>query len=274
MSIVKAKERIARALRGRIAIANPETDVEREEELSTFYASLAITKAASNAYLSKRMAIAYAKAYYEAMDDALALADSLGISHKGLSMHVSDYLNYAPESIDYSLFTKPLSKGYVELTPHEFKRVLQEAIRERIARLIPLAPIDERIKRASQEIRKLIPKFSKVKVKMKDFPPCIEKILSRLSSHENLSHYERWALAVFLINIGYEVDDIVKLYSSLPDFSEKITRYQVEHIQKKGYKMPSCEKMRGYGLCVADCGIENPLRWKRGKAKVDKQKNS
>jgi len=101
-----------------------------------------------------------------------------------------------------------------------------------------------------------------------NLPPCIEKLIQDLQHGENLPHFARFALAAFLVNAGWSVDQIVDLFRNAPDFDEKVTRYQVEHIAgKRGggrrYVPPACERMRQEGLCVANCGISNPIEWLR-----------
>jgi DNA primase large subunit len=77
-----------------------------------------------------------------------------------------------------------------------------------------------------------------------------------------------------MLAIGKQTDEVVELFKNAPDFNEKITRYQVEHLAgTKGsrvkYSVPSCEKLRNENLCFAteDCaGIINPVqfgRWKK-----------
>jgi DNA primase large subunit len=58
------------------------------------------------------------------------------------------------------------------------------------------------------------------------------------------------------------VEKITALYSNLPDFDERITTYQLEHIKKRSYTMPGCSTLLTYGLCCADCRIGSPLNWK------------
>jgi len=99
-------------------------------------------------------------------------------------------------------------------------------------------------------------------------PPCIAKLVEDLQRGENLSHFARFTIATYLIHAGWSVDQIVDLFRNAPDFDEKTTRYQVEHIAgKRGsgkrYSPPSCERMRQEGLCVANCGISNPVEWLR-----------
>ncbi len=98
------------------------------------------------------------------------------------------------------------------------------------------------------------------------FPPCIRDLVERARRGENLSHHERFALATFLLNIGAEIDFVVDMFRNMPDFNEKITRYQVEHLaglrgSRKKYRVYSCEKMRTLGICKADCeNTRSPLQ--------------
>jgi DNA primase large subunit len=82
-----------------------------------------------------------------------------------------------------------------------------------------------------------------------------------MKKHENLAHHARWYLATYLLAIGMAEDDVVNVFSAAPDFSEKITRYQVSHIKKKGYSVPSCATVMTYGLCCAVCRIGSPINW-------------
>ena len=97
------------------------------------------------------------------------------------------------------------------------------------------------------------------------FPPCMAEILARARRGEHLSHHERFAIATFLLNIGADVDRVVDVFRSMPDFNERITRYQVEHLaglrgSGKRYRTYSCETMRSLGLCRADCGTRSPVQ--------------
>ena len=143
-----------------------------------------------------------------------------------------------------------------------------EKIGKKKAEKIPLLknPSDL-VKKAAEalkaELPKLEPTRTAVTFKEGDNPPCIEKLLDQLKKHENLNHQARWTLAVYLTNRGMTIEKIFSLYSNLPDFNEKTTRYQLEHIQKRGYTTPACSTMLTYGLCCANCRIGSPLNWKR-----------
>jgi len=99
-------------------------------------------------------------------------------------------------------------------------------------------------------------------------PPCMRAILDALKRGENLPHTARFAITTYLLKRGWDVEQIVDLFRNAPDFNEKITRYQVQHIAgraggRKEYAVPSCKTMREWGLCITNCGIKNPLEYGR-----------
>lgn len=237
---------IKRALRG-----------ELEEKAEVI--ALAQQIANSLPALGRRLAIALSKTITE--EEAESLAKALGLrflkDEEGYRLHVVDYLKAKPPEKAYKLFYNPPERGWVLLERKRFRRVVEGAF---FKALIGKKPIDA----GREQLLPLLPKERKVTVKVKEHPPCIEKILAELKAGINLSHYARWVLAVYLYNIGMDKEEIIELYKSLPDFKEKVTRYHVEYIFKKGYSMPSCEKIKGYGLCVKDCGVKNPMELVRG----------
>jgi DNA primase large subunit len=80
-------------------------------------------------------------------------------------------------------------------------------------------------------------------------------------------------LATYLLAAGRSTEEIVDVFRNAPDFSEKVTRYQIEHLAGlKGshtkYTVPSCQKLKNESLCFAtsDCdGISNPIQFGRPK---------
>jgi len=122
------------------------------------------------------------------------------------------------------------------------------------AELEELARID-----AEQNVEKLVELSSSI------FPPCIDVILKKLViERANLTHHQRFALAAFLLNLGFSTDFVLKVFGYSPDFNEKIARYQVEHIaglrgSRRKYLPYNCDTMKTLGMCVKDCGVKNPL---------------
>ncbi len=161
-------------------------------------------------------------------------------------IHIAEYLKMAT-----NLISKKIIDGYVYLDNiDDFRaRILIDKLR---------TEIDKNREYYREIFKDWLPKVSI----RSGYPPCIENIIRRISSKENIGHYERLVLGMYMINIGKSIEEIIELYRPLPNFNEKKTRYHLEHIKDKNYKMYSCEKIRQLGLCVADCKISNPLRWK------------
>ncbi|MCS7122794.1 MAG: hypothetical protein NZ908_02460 [Candidatus Micrarchaeota archaeon] len=153
------------------------------------------------------------------------------------------------------LLSRKIRNGYVELDDQEIAEIQID---------ISLRKIRDYVRGRRDEIAKIfkdwLPKPS-VRVS-RSFPPCIQNILNRISNGENIGHYERLILGIYMIRIGKSIDEIVDYYRTLPNFNERKTRYYLEHIHKNNYMMYSCEKIRQLGLCVADCNITNPLQWR------------
>jgi DNA primase large subunit len=194
-----------------------------------------------------------------------------------------DYLRYTKRfwgDSKWKLVNRLLSKGYVYVKKEELARIGKEVFYDKIMKLfeeIELVPGGELISDLASKVKNSIPsKYYRTEETLEGprargivteaFPPCIKKIYDAMLKGENLSHHERFAIATFLIALGASTEYIVDLFRNLPDFNEKITRYQIEHLAgKKGsgkrYSPYNCENMRSRGLCVADCGVKHPLSY-------------
>ncbi len=236
--------------------------------LNTFY----IISFIKNNYIRNKIVIAYSKSLYnkyiKSMNkiELLNLCKQLNLKWDGEKMPIEIFLSNAPDSPHYYLYYLDVKDGFVYIESHMLKRLIQESITKYLTNYklnINEKDIDS-LNNIKNELMKIITKIesNKVKIKASDYPPCIKKILSDLYQHKNLSHYARWVLAVYLFNIGMSMEKIKQLYSNLPDYNEKITTYQLTHIFNRKYTMPSCNKMVMYGLCVSNCNISNPIRWR------------
>jgi DNA primase large subunit len=179
----------------------------------------------------------------------------------------------------------PVLRGRIYLEKHHMLRLLKEAITRYVENRIveigkPLAEaLNGLLAEHVEEIRKVLSEREKPRVVRggrveipkgviveEAFPPCIRDLVERARRGENLSHHERFALATFLLNIGAEIEYVVDMFRNMPDFNEKITRYQVEHLaglrgSRKRYRVYSCEKMKTLGICRADCeNTRSPLQ--------------
>lgn len=106
---------------------------------------------------------------------------------------------------------------------------------------------------------------------IENYPPCIRRMIEDIPN--NINHFARFTLVTFLHKVGVSKDEIINLFKNMPGFNLEMVKYQVEQIldpHKSGveYGVPSCEKIRSYGMCFPDesCkGIEHPLNYRKLK---------
>ncbi len=205
---------------------------------------------------------------------------------KPLMIKLEDYLKHTKRLVSdpkYMLVNQIIHNGYVYLDKETYTRIIQEAINNHILETYEKLEINpEEYKFLIQDINKILEKtgWYKKQIELREFeektsgvidpesfPPCIKKLINRLTNGENLGHHERFTIAAFLARIGMDVDSILELFKHAPDFNEKIARYQIEHIaglrgSRKKYLPYNCDTMKSYGLCPIDgycSGGKNPL---------------
>jgi len=116
-------------------------------------------------------------------------------------------------------------------------------------------------------------KFNVPTVVSTEYPPCVKHAIEVLENGENLSHSGRFLLGTYLLGVGQTVEQIAPLFKNAPDYNEKITMYQLNHLKGSSgsgteYKCPSCERVKSKDLCyvTSDCdGIINPIQFKKKK---------
>ena len=79
-------------------------------------------------------------------------------------------------------------------------------------------------------------KSKKHLIKMPEVRPQVKALIERARQGENLTHRQRLAILLELINNGYSDEEILDIFKNLPDFNEKITRYMINHARKRCYK--------------------------------------
>jgi DNA primase large subunit len=103
----------------------------------------------------------------------------------------------------------------------------------------------------------------------------MKRILAAIKAGENVPHIGRFAIVSFLNSLKLSTNDILKIFSSAPDYEEDKTRYQVEHItgniSSTSYKPPGCEKMKTYGICLIE-EIDDLCKKKRHPLSYYKEK--
>ncbi|NPA84835.1 MAG: hypothetical protein GXO07_02380 [Crenarchaeota archaeon] len=197
-------------------------------------------------------------------------------------MFLTEYVRLAKRFLSdpsWKVVNKALLEGFVYLTPPEVARLAEEAVVQKVLNDIKeLGKVEEealpeRLKPLVEEVKSKISKrLSKSSLgrptglKKEALPPCIRAIYAKALQGENLSHQERFALATFLLNVGLDVDRVLEIFQNMPDYNERIARYQVEHLagmrgSHKKYSPPSCKTMVSWGLCPGreECKKQHPL---------------
>ena len=293
--IDRAAERIEAALNGDI-------DTEKgtdEFEVITFLVALLIVKAVGLETVSKKFALAEArraerfltcdikkkpislstlfvsKVFNELFGINIGFDQANGLFTVGVSAYLTRASHFHEEQ--WKLVNRPVKSGLVFLDAIEAVRLirteLSNMIYSRISSMnLPTMP-DTIIAKADMFRRKVLLKFKTTSFTVKSYPPCIEHALEVMGKGENLPHSARLMLATYMLTIGKSIEDIIPFFRNAPDFSEKVTRYQLEHLSGlKGshtkYSTPSCQKLKNENLCFAtsECaGISNPIQFGRQK---------
>ena len=295
--ITKAYERIQVAADGKIYKSDLVGDqVSREaalpREVFSFLLAIVLLKLSGMHTLIKRFALAEARRAEKYLEKDLAnISDE---SKKQLAIRVIDDLfsvqiekiddyfvipvsDYLKHSINFherewKLINRHVENGQVFLTPHETVRLIRKELGTYINSKIINAKTPTMIPGFEDHVNKLVmlsKKFSTFTVTTGEYPPCIKHAINVLEKGENLPHSGRFMLATFLLSKGQSVQQIAPLFKNAPDYNERVTLYQLNHLAGTSgsgtqYSCPSCEKLKTQSLCFAtsECdGIITPLQF-------------
>lgn len=272
-----AATRIKKALKGEIAKSSAIHESGKIEEIASFAAARMMLAFLKNRFITNKFAVAESKKVRSYLDsnpsDVERIGNELVVNAQeegdSLLMDIPVYLRFSPRSIDYKLINREIKNGKVILVKKQRVRLIEEAVRKRLEKTPILKDPPKNIIGAAKRMLAELPKsdLPQIKVKPGDYPPCIMKLLESVKKHENLNHQARFYLCSYLLTTGLEDEKIVELYSNLPDFSERTTKYQVEHAKKKGYSVPSCATITTWGFCVANCRCGSPIYWHQKRDK-------
>lgn len=210
-------------------------------------------------------------------DELVALANDLELKFEideGLfKIGVLEFLSVPIRNDALKLANQDVASGSVFLNKHRFASFLAEKAAHCVLTGLPVdvAELPKQFKNlafeALNESSAMLRHSISGKANLSYLPPCIETIYADLLAGKNVPHIARFVLATFLNAINVPEEKIVEAFSRAPNYNEKITRYQVSRIVRgsagKHYKPASCNKMRSYGLCVADCKVKHPLQYYR-----------
>jgi len=192
--------------------------------------------------------------------------DQLDEANK-IKIHFKDYLRYAPTRYkEWKMVNRDINKGYVILYKKDLARLMLELLRKRINDELDSYQCNNVIKQAFlADINRFQAIVNKEKKKYESLP------IGKLNIEKLPPCLKRFALVAFLNALKLNTNEILRLFSTAPDYEEDKTRYQVEHItgdsSSTKYKSPACDKMRTYGICPVDkmddiCRkIRHPLKY-------------
>lgn len=279
-SVDLGRQRVQDALNGRIEL-NLEDGLSQELSILSYAIARILVNLTKNKTIVSRYASVEAENSYQFLRNEKGeilneIMRDLNLSLKN-GMYFSEYLglckNLVRSDAKWRLVNRVMNKGYVEIDETEIPLLLREAIRLRIMEPIDIRGIPNEFKKISKKISSGFSAFIRkpmgVKIEQIDdkaLPPCIKGMLASLESG-NASHNEMFILGTFFLGLGLNVNDVMKIFSRHPNFSEEKTRYQLEFMAgEKGttkYSCPSCAKIKSYGLCKAECEVKHPLQYYR-----------
>lgn len=207
------------------------------------------------------------------LDFSVELCDNANFC---VSIPLADFLKIDFFRPNMKLVNQNLSSGRIFLDENGFSRFVAEMAYVRVLGSMPVPVRD--VPKKFMEIAKSLSQQAVLRQKMdfefqlqgkvnpNAFPPCYAEFYQQLLDGKNLPHLARFSIATFLSAAGMPVGQIVDLFRKTPNFSEKMTSYQVNRISKAKLSPPSCAKIKEYGLCnFQNCGAGNPLGYYRGK---------
>jgi len=297
--VQRAKERVLEAIKK--AKVSKEI-INIEIEILSFPLALVFVRATGLEHLMSRYAFAEAMRVESLLEKektstvALIFCRVTGVNPEVIyaksfefRIPVTEYLKRATyfHTPEWKLINRIVENGNVHVRKSELVRLIREEIKNLIHnRLHALSsfktpqdfrPIVEELVRSSPAPTDIA---EEITVTPDKYPPCLVRALDLLQTGQNVPHYGRFLMTTILLSIGKSVSDIIQLYPKVPDFNERITRYQVEHIAglrggRTKYRVPSCRTLATHNFCFRTqaCGtIINPLQFARQKPEEKKVK--
>ena len=293
----QGRERVMEALEEGAIDDHPiSSKVDATIELLSYPVARMIVSAVADPAFVKRYAIAESKKANERlrMEDpafVMRVAEELGLNVSqedgGFAVDFTDFLRFSStmRSKSWKLVNQRLVRGSVLVPKNKLTRMIEQILTDKISSELPLEVNDEIIDRFAKEIqeirqvldqrRKDQQKESMGRMSFVRFPPCMKALLEMTREGQNVPHSGRFALVAFLHTLGMDSEEILQTFSTAPDFDERKSRYQVEHITGEisgtEYTPPECSTMKSYGICFnpdALCAkIRHPLSYYRAKGR-------
>lgn len=312
--IDRATARVIAAIRG--IVYDPDNVASVDEEVVSFILACIMVKASKVKALYRRFALSEARRAEVFLVDDLRMntgRDEMGHilnnifkglfaidviyshDHSTFMIKVEDYLKYSTNFHDeyWRLSNRILHKGYVHLSTKDMVRLIRDEIYALIIRRLERINVEydhlpEALKRRVNALKGMMLEMHGLSsdnmyaIERRGYPPCILNILKVLEEGKNPSHTARVLLATYMLGIGKSVDEVCELFKNAPDYNERVTRYQVEHLaglrgNRVRYSCPSCSKVQSQGLCFKsdECnGITNPLQFGRYSSSAGRKRTN
>jgi len=305
----RAEQRIKEAIEKKLVGFQRGKD---ETEILSFPIAVMMAAYTNDPSLKKRYALAEANRIYALLkeDEEQKLVDiamffnwkikreniytkNLQASTSGFSIDFASYLRNARifHESEWKLINRPMRHGEVYLTKEKVARLLAEEVKVYIEKklfekidFVLSKPITERVEKLRHLYASLRGKIREEETPTETvidaFPPCIKRLHNTALAKQHLSHIERFTLTSFLLNSGMTVENVIECFRPTSDFSEKMTRYQVEHIaggrgSRTKYVPPRCDTLQTHGVCPGmddTCRrrVKHPLHYYRRKLRTIK----
>ena len=301
----RAKQRIAASFDFKARFSEPDIS-NPETEIASFALALVYASGISDTKMTERFALYEADQINEYLkkekheEIILEIARAFnwevhvekiqvekGTTKRIISIHFARFIKNSTtgrlhHDAKWKLVNRVLTRGWVQVSPYELARLLQEEVRTRIEENIKreVANIPEQMREDIDELRAeflkrkpTLEEFDQiVRAQESEYPPCINGFLKRAATGQHMSHVERFTLVTYLLHQGVSVDSIVNLFSGISDFNAEKTRYQVENLagkrygENKPYVTYNCSSLQTHGVCSGPVdqicrSIRNPLTY-------------
>ncbi len=292
--ISESVNQLSRILEGEEVTFSPNAD----ERVAKYLITKVVLTYIRDYFISARYAIKERKALYENLEKEKDPRILKQVSHElnvDIEQQDGRYLIPIPSFLKNSvvfndkelkLCNQELKDGSVVASQHVLAKIVREAFYRKymgdVNEIIEFpSEVDAMLK---EYVGHIVTKGREIRqeranlgpLNEKSFPPCLAEIIDQMKKGANVSHAGRFFLVTFLHRIGLPNDEILKYFGDVPDFAERITKYQIEHITGSGrgreYSVPSCQTLGSLGLCYKErdplCNsgkISHPLSFYRTK---------
>ena len=281
--VERAEKRIEEAILDAL-VSNQTRD--NEIEISSFPIAVMMVATANDTFLKRRFALAEAKRASQILKQEngqklteIALLFNWKIKStqtdsgvpqtapSDFAIHFTNYLKNTGglRESKWKLVNRTMVGGQVYLAKNEVARLLEEEVRAHIEEKLDLKigfTLPQTVVERAERLKQLaLTKRGQIRQEempnettVEAFPPCIRQLYNSAQTGRHISHIGRFALTSFLINSGMPVESVIECFRPASDFSERMTRYQVEHIagdrgSRTRYIPPRCDTLRTHGVC-------------------------